>query len=218
MGDGLLRVGLDGLRLVALRVDELVVNDSNAGIVGRQQSDLVRNSLGIGEGRNVLADVGETEDNGAGVGTRQLSLGLLTENDKVGVGEFLEGAASGLAETGVNTTAKTLVGASDDEQGLLILEGLGLGLLEKGVRGLTVGTGVVHCLLSAGETGRGNDLHRVGDLLDVLDGLQTAFDFTEGREVGGVGGRSASTKSVTITKSPIYPIQIPSCCFEEGCR
>lgn len=203
LSDGLFGVGLHGLRLVALGVHELVVDDLNAGIVGRQEGDLVGNSLGIGESGDVLADVGEAHHDGAGAGTRQLSLGLVAENHDVGIGGALESPASGLAETGVDTTAETLVGAGNDEQSLLILEGLGFGLLEKSVGGLTVGTGVGHGLLSASQTGRGNDLHSVGDLLDVLDGLETAFDFTQGRKVGGIGGRGAS-RTVSYP-SPVFP-------------
>lgn len=190
LGDSLFRVGLHGVGFVALRVDEVVVDDFNTGIFGREQSDLIGNSLGIGESRDVLADVGEAKDDGVGVGTGELGLGLLSHNDEVRVGCCLESAAGSLAETRVNTTAETLVGAGNNEQGLLVLEGLGLGLLENSVGSLTVGTRVVHSLLSAVQTGRSNDLHGVGDLLDVLDGLETAFDFTQSREVGGIGGRS----------------------------
>lgn len=194
VGDGLLGVGLDGNGLVALSVDEVVVDDLDAGVVGGQQSDLVGNGLGISEGRDVLADVGEAQNQVVGVGTGQLGLGLLAENNDVGVGELLEDTAGGLAQTGVDTTAKTLVGAGDDEQSLLVVKSLGLGLLENGVGGLTVVPGLAHSLLGAGETGGGNDLHGVGDLFDVLDGLETALDFTQGREVGGIGRRSAWRK------------------------
>ena len=107
---------------------------------------------------------------------------------------FLKDTASSLAQTGVDTTAKTLVGAGDDEQSLLVLEGLGLGLLENGVGGLTVGARLIHGLLSAGKTGRSDDLHSVGDLFNVLNGLETALDFTQSREVGGIGRSSASQK------------------------
>ena len=191
LSDGLLGESLDGGRLVALSVEELVVDDLHAGVVGGQQSDLVGNGLGVGEGRDILADVGEAEDQVVGVGTAQLGLGLLTQDNDIGLGRLLEHTAGGLAQTGVNTTAETLVGGSDNEQSLLVLEGLRLGLVEHGVGGLTVDTGLLHGLLGASKTGRGNDLHGVGDLLDVLDGLQTALDFTQSREVGGIGRSSA---------------------------
>lgn len=169
----------------------MVVDDLHAGVVLGQQGDLVGNGLGIGEGGDILADVGEAENHSIGVGSGQLGLGLLAENDDVRVGVLLENTASSLAQTGVDTTAKTLVGAGDDQQSLLVVERLGLGLLEDGVGGLTVGTRIVHGLLGTVQTGRGDDLHGVGDLLDVLDGLQTALDFTQGREVSRVGGGSA---------------------------
>lgn len=202
LGDSLLGVGLNGAGFVTLSVDELVVDNLNTSIVGGQLSDLVGNDLSISKSRDVLADVGEAHDDGVGVGSGQLSLGLLSEDDHVSVGVFLEYTTCSLAETGVDTAAKTLVGASNDEQGLLVLEGLGFGVLEDLVGGLTVDTGVVHSLLGAGKTSRRNDLHRVGDLLDVLDGLQTALDFTQSREVGGVMGRSAS-KKISISYPPI---------------
>jgi hypothetical protein len=202
LGDSLLGISLNGAGLVALSVDELVVDDLNASVVGGQLSNLIGNDLSISESRDVLANVGEAHDELIGVGSGQLSLGLLSEDDQVGVGVRLKYTASSLAETGVDTTAKTLVGAGNDEQGLLVLEGLGFGVLEDLVGRLTVDTRVVHSLLGAGKTGRGNDLHRVGDLLDVLDGLQTALNFTQSREVGGVGGRSAS-KNISISYPPI---------------
>lgn len=190
LGDGLLVVGLNGGGLVALGVDEGVVHDLHAGVLARQQRDLVGNGLGIGKGGNVL-DVGEAHDNLVRVGSGQLGLGLVTKDDDVGVLMGLEEPAGGLGETGVDTAAEALVGAGHDEQGLLVLESLGLGVLEDLVGGPTVGTGFVHSLLGAGETGRGDDLHGVGDLLDVLDGLQAAFDLTQSREVGGIGRGSA---------------------------
>jgi hypothetical protein len=192
LGDGLLGVGLNGGRLVALGVEPLVVDDLDAGVVGRQQSDLVGNGLSISEGGNVLANVGEAQNESVGVGTGELSLSLLAENHNIGVGVFLENTASSLAQTGVDTTAKTLVGAGDDEQSLLVVDRLGLGLLENGVGGLTIDARVTHSLLGAGKTGRSNDLHGVGDLLNVLDGFETALDFTQSREVGGIGRSSAS--------------------------
>jgi len=97
----------------------------------------------------------------------------------------------------VNTTAKTLVGASNDVKSLLVLQRLGLGLLENSVGGLTVVAGLIHGLLGAGKTGRGNNLHGLGDLLDVLDGLETALDLTQSREVGGIGRGGASDGSTT---------------------
>jgi hypothetical protein len=98
----------------------------------------------------------------------------------------------------VNTTAKTLVGAGNDQKSLLVVERLGLGLLENGVGGLAVDAGFVHGLLSAGKTGGSNNLHGVGDLLNVLDGLETTLNLTESCEAGGIGGGRASVRMLAI--------------------
>jgi hypothetical protein len=51
--------------------------------------------------------------------------------------------------------------------------------------------------LGAGELGGGDNLHGLGDLLDVANGLETAFDFTEGGIVrGGNDGGPARGRSV----------------------
>lgn len=197
LGDSLLGVGLNGDRLVALSVDERVVDDANAGVILGQESDLVGNGLGIGEGGDVLADVGEAQNDVLGVGTGERSLGLLTENSNVGVGVRGQNTAGGLAQTGVDTTAKTLVGAGNNQKNLLVLQRLGLGLLENGVGGLTIDAGFVHGLLSTGKTSGGNNLHGVGDLLNVLDGLETTLNLTQSREGGGIGGGRASDGGTT---------------------
>ena len=91
------------------------------------------------------------------------------------------------------TTAETLVGAGDNVKGLLVsFFGLRFGRLEDGVRSSSVDTRVLHSLLSTTQTGGSDDLHGVGDFLDVTDGLETALDFTESSEVGGIGGSSAA--------------------------
>ena len=194
MGDSLLRVSLNGADLVALSIDELVEDDTDAGVVGGQEGDLIGNGLGIGESGDILADITEGHEDLLGSETRELGLGLVSKNDEVGIRVIGEHAASSLAQTGVNTTAETLVGASHNEQSLLVLQRLGLGLLEDGVRSLTIGARLIHSLLSTGKTGRGNDLHGVGDLLDVLDGLEAALNLTQGRKVGGIGRSSALQK------------------------
>lgn len=87
----------------------------------------------------------------------------------------------------MDTTAETFVGAGDNEQGLLVLQRLRLRVVEDRVRGLAVRPGLRHRLLGFGKAGGRNNLHRVGDLLDVLDGLEAALDLTESGEVGGIG-------------------------------
>ena len=190
MEDGFLRESLDDHRLVALGVDELVVHDLDAGIIGGEEADLIRNGLRVGKGRSVLAHTSEAHDNALLVGSGELSLGLLTKDNDVGIGLILDHATGGLAETGMDTTAETLVGAGDDVQSLLVLEGLGLSVGEDGLGGLTISTGDGHRSLGLVETGRSDNLHGVGDLLDVFDGLEAALDFTQSREAGGIGRRS----------------------------
>lgn len=170
-----------------MSIDELVVDDLDAGVVGRKTGNLVGNGLGIGKGRDVLADLREAEDDVPGVGSAQLGLGLLSEDDNVGILLASQQAAGGLAQTRVNTTAKTLVGAGNHEQRLLVFQGLGLGGFENSVRSLTVNTRLLHSLLSASQTGGSDNLHRVGDFLNVPDRLETALDFTKGGETSGIG-------------------------------
>ncbi|KAI7165222.1 ATP synthase F1 gamma [Hortaea werneckii] len=189
LGDGFFRVGRDDGGLVGLRVDELVVHDLRLSVVLGEKGDLVGNGLRVGEGGDVLADVGEGERDLLRVASAQLSLALLAQNHQVVVGRLLVHQTTDRArETGVDTTAETLVRAADDQQLLLVLalHSLGLRLIVDSVRRLTVGAGLVHGPLGAGELGRGHDLHRLGDLLDVADGLQTALDLTEGGIVGAL--------------------------------
>ena len=188
--DGLLGKCLKSGRLVAGGVDELVVQDLDLRVVAREGEDLLGNSLGLLEGRHVLPNAGEADLDVLAVRPAELRLGLLANNDEVVlVGLLGSHAADRAAETGVNTTAETLVGGADDEQRLLLALGsLGLRSLVDLVRGLTVRAGLGHGLLGAGELRRGDDLHRLGDLLDVLDGLQAALDLAKGGIAGGAGG------------------------------
>jgi len=88
----------------------------------------------------------------------------------------------------VDTTTETLVGRADNQKSLaLSLDGLGLGLVEDLLGSLAVGAGRGHGTLGAGELGRGDNLHGLGDLLNVANRLETTLDFTESGEVGGIG-------------------------------
>lgn len=162
-----------------------------------QVDDLVGDGLRIGKGGNVLSDAGEAELDVLGLGSRQLGLALLAEDDQlVGVGLLGKETADVAGKTGVDTAAEALVGGADNNEGLLVLalERLGLGLVEDLLGSLTVDLGLVHGALSASKLGRGHDLHGVGDLLDVADGLETALDFSQRREAGGSmrGGRDCA--------------------------
>lgn len=189
--DGLLGKCLKGGRLKAGGVDETVVQDLDIGVVAREGEDLLGNGLGLSEGRDILAHTGEAELDVLPVRPAELRLGLLADDDEVVLAGVVEShTADSTAETGVNTTAKTLVGRADDEERLLlVLEGLGLGGLVDLVGGLTVRAGLGHGLLGAGKLRRGDDLHRLRDLLDVADGLEAALNLAEGGIAGGgVGG------------------------------
>lgn len=141
LGNGLLGIGVDSGGLVALRVQELVVDDLDGAVVGGKQSNLIGNGLSIGEGGDILADLREAENDVLGVGTAELGLDLLSEDDEIGIGVLRQHTTSGFAETGVNTTTETFVGAGDDVKGLLVaFFGLCFGRLEDGVRSGSVDT------------------------------------------------------------------------------
>lgn len=192
LGDGLLRVSLLGDSLIRTSVDEAVVDDLDGGVVGGEERDLVGDGGGVGEGRDVLSGTSKAENEVLAVGTRQLGLALLTDDGDVGVGGIEEDLADLPRHTRVDTTAETLVRGADDEQCLVaVIEGLGLGALEDGVGGLTVGARGGHGLLGAGELGGGDDLHGLGDLLDVANRLEATLNLTESGVAGGGGGRPA---------------------------
>jgi hypothetical protein len=196
--DSLLRKCLNHVRLVGLGVDEAVVQDLDVGVLSRELDDLVGDSLGVGEGGNALANTREAELDGLGVGSGELGLGLLADKDEVEARLLSMESADVSGQTRVNTTAKTLVGRADDDEGLLVLglESLGLSRLVNLVGGLSVLAGVVHGALSSGELGGGDNLHGVCDLLDVSDGLETVLDLTESR-IGGSGAGDGGGPSVS---------------------
>lgn len=76
-----------------------------------QVDNLVGDSLRIGEGGDVLSDASEAELDVLGLGTRQLGLALLAEdNELVGIGLLGKLTADVAGQTGVDTTAEALVG------------------------------------------------------------------------------------------------------------
>merc|ERR1712000_138124 len=193
LGDSLLRKCLKEGSLVALGVDELVVEDLDVGVLGGEKRDLVGDGLGVGEGGNVTADAREGELDILGVGPRQLGTALLADDDQVRRALLGKKTADTAGQTRVNTTAKTTVGRADNDEGLLLLGfgDLGLGSLEDLLGGLTVLAGVVHGPLRAGELGGSDNLHGVGDLLHVL---QAALDFSERRVAGSTAGGSSNPR------------------------
>lgn len=189
--DGLLRESLNDGGLVAGGVDELVVQNLDAVVLGVQEAELVGDGGRVGESGNGLADTREAEDHVLGVAPAHLGLALLAQNCDVDVaGKTAAGElpADVTRHTRVDTTAETLVGRAHDKESLLVLalNRLSASLLESLLRSLTVDDGFVHGLLGAGELGGGDNLHGLGDLLDVANGLETALDLTESGIVGGL--------------------------------
>lgn len=199
LSNSLLGERLDEGRLVALSVDELVVQDLDIGVVGAVHDDLVGDGLGIGKGGNILSDTSKRHLDGIGAGTEELRLALLTDDDKVkGLGGFVGVGADASAQTGMDTTAEALVGGADDDERLLLLDfgDSRLGGLEDLAGSLAVLAGLGHGALGTVELGRGDNLHCAGNLLDVLNRLATVIDFSECR----VGGSSVGADS----GSPVY--------------
>lgn len=190
VGNSLLREGLLDGNLVATSVDELVVDNLDGSVVGGQKGDLIGDGEGVGKGGDVLASTGEAENHVLSVGTRKLGLALLTNDGNICFWGLSQHGPDPSRHAGVDTTAETLVGAADDDQRLLALtlNGLGLSAVKDGVGGLAVGARGSHGPGGAGELGGGDDLHGLGDLLNVLDGLETALDFTKGGVAGGIVG------------------------------
>ena len=93
----------------------------------------------------------------------------------------------------MDTPTKALIGAADDEKRLfaLLFYPFGLGFLKYGVRGLAVAARLGHGALGTGELGGGDDFHGFGDLFDVPNGFETAFDLAEGGVGGGIGSEGA---------------------------
>lgn len=205
--------GLNNVGLVGSSVDEFVVHDLDIGVVGGELDDLVGDSLGISEGRDVLANTSKGQGNVPGVRSAQLATGLLADENEVG--RLLAGgemAAYVARQTRVNTTTEALVGTAHNVESLLALglERFCLGRLEDFLGGLTVFARLVHGSLRTVQLGGGHDLHCVCDLLDVANRLQTAFDFSQGGVGSGILGGAVRTEQVRIrthfTSSRVYSV------------
>lgn len=186
VGNGFFGESFDWGGLVALIIDELVVYNLNIGIVGWQKGNLIGDGLGICERGDILSDTSEAQDDVLAVRSAQLCLALLAQHDDIGIWLLNEHPANLFAQTRVDTTTETFVGAGNNNQVLLVitLNRLRLGLFEDFVGGLSVLSGVGHRTLSSSELGGSNDLHGLGDLLDIANRLQSVLDFTKGRESG----------------------------------
>lgn len=204
LGNSLLGKCLNKGRLVALSIDELVVQNFDVGVFGGVQDDLVRNGLSIGKSGNVLADTRKGELDGIGVGSEELCLALLAHDDEVKrLSGFVGVGTDASTETGVDTTTEALIGGANDDERLLLLDvGYGrLGGLEDLIGSLAVLAGLSHGALSAAELGRGNNLHGTGDFLDVANRLATVVDFSK-RRVGGssIGADSGGPTAAKCTR------------------
>lgn len=194
--DRILGEGLNWGSLIAGRIDEAVIQDLDIPIILRQQGDLIGHRLGIRKGGHILPHSRKAQHDMLARASGQLGLALLAQHDEIGVGGLLHHPAGLLGEARVDTAAQALVGGADDDErlfGAVLGVGVGLGLLEDGVGGLAVGAGFGHGALGAGEFGGGDDFHRLGDLFDVADGFETAFDLSEGG-IGGGGDEDGSVK------------------------
>jgi hypothetical protein len=209
--DGLFGESLDDGGLVAGGVDELVVQDLDVGVFAWELHDLVGDGLGIGEGGNILADASKAQLDVPAVGTTELRPGLLADEDEVGSRLLRphEVASDVARQARVNAAAKALVGAADDVENLLALalQSLRLGRLEHLVGRVAVLVRIVHCSLGAGELGRGHNLHRVGDLLDVADRLQAALDLAQSSVASSIVDGAASMRQSVI----VLPVVLHTC-------
>ena len=177
LGESLLGKCLDSDGFVALGIDKFVVQNLDARVFFRQHDDLVCNSLGIGEGGDIFSDTSKAEGNILVVGTTKLGLGLLADDGNVEIRILLEHSASGTREAGMDTTAKSLVGAGNHDEGLLLFQWLCLRLFKHLVRCLAVFSRVAHGFLGASELCGGYDFHGFGDLFNVADGFETAWSW-----------------------------------------
>lgn len=112
---------LDDRRLVTQRGHKLVVHDRDSVVLNPGGQDKVGNTRSVGERGYVAADLVERKYEVLAQRTGELRLRLVANNHdgRIGVnGRLLvgKGAAGELADGGVNTAAKTLVGGYDEEE------------------------------------------------------------------------------------------------------
>lgn len=160
--------------------DELVVHDLDFVVFLAQLGDLVSDQGSLVVRGGLLANVGDGQDQVLWVGSRELGLGLFTDSDKVSFWLILEVCSGSSGQLGVDRTTETLVRGHDNQETLGRFFWLGsLSLVEDLLLGSTVGTGDGHGTLGLVETGGSHNLHGVGDLLNVLNGLETSLNFSE---------------------------------------
>lgn len=188
--DGLLREGVNGRSLIRNRRIEVVVDNLNVLVLLLEGHNLMGNGLSHGEAGDIFSNTREAHNDVLRMRPAKLSLALLSKNTEVGLRVGLQLSTDSLGQAGVHTSTKTLIRGGNNEKSLSLLLRLGLGLLIDLVVGRTVHPSLDHVALSLVHLRGGDNLHGLGDLFDVTDGLETAFDFTEGGIVVG-GSRSA---------------------------
>lgn len=159
--------------------NELVVQDFGV-LVFAQGGDLIGDQGNLVEGRLGLTNTAESQLQLLGVGSVQLDLSLVTNGDNVNVSVQLTNSLSGgLGDLSVDRTTQTLVGGNNNQQGLVGSSLFWLSVLEELSVGLVEDSGGLHGSLGLVQSGGGNNLHGLGDLLDVLNGLKTHLDFSQ---------------------------------------
>lgn len=118
-----LGLDLDDSGLVRDGGDELVVHNRDLVVRNARGEDEVGDTGRVRERRDVTANLVEGHDEVLGEQTRELRLRLVTNDHDGGVlrdaALLGERTAGSLRHGGVDTTAKTLVGRDDEEQGAL---------------------------------------------------------------------------------------------------
>lgn len=185
-GEGLLHDGLE-----RDTGKDLVVDNLDVVVLAVQSENLVGNVGSLLESRSLLTGSTERKSQLVGVGSAELGLDLLTDSNNVN--QLLarlkveQLSSNGSSELGVDGATETLVGGDNNPQTLLgVLSGSGLGVLKDLLGGLVVELGGGHGSLGLSELGGGDNLHGVGDLLNVLNGLESHLDFSKSGVVSGL--------------------------------
>lgn len=118
-----------GRSLVTDRTDVLVVDDLELIPFTAVLGDFIGDSGGLGKRRDVLADLVEGQLHLLGHHSRELSLGLVTADDDLGVRVGEQGLLGGLGDGRVDTAAETSVRGDGDVKDLGIRSLLDAGLV-----------------------------------------------------------------------------------------
>lgn len=144
------------------------------GVLVAEVQDGIAQLGRIQEGRRQTADLVRDHLDVLAVQTRQDGARLVADADHLDVRVGGELAANVTGNAGMHRTAQTTVRRDGNVQllGVFLLR-RDFGLLVELLRTDTVRSGLLQITLSTGILGGGHHLHGLGDLLDVLDRLQT---------------------------------------------